>query len=202
MGLCLTGAKRTGNTSLENASARGVSSRKICWLSVSVSVWCFSPRIVLSNPSLDTDAPWLPVPHPPRAASSNVRCCRIHFGAVPVRLKTFRESRIQPSCGLIKGTTGMRTWLNWTGSGMLLVSLGLRIICSQTVSTNIGVMERGVMPARWTDQEASCDKAPAFRIHEYNSTFFILRQSGCTNFEKPFLYLLFGTKEALLVDTG
>jgi glyoxylase-like metal-dependent hydrolase (beta-lactamase superfamily II) len=39
-------------------------------------------------------------------------------------------------------------------------------------------------------------------VHEYNPAFFILRQSGCTNFEKPFLYLLLGSKEALLVDTG
>ena len=39
-------------------------------------------------------------------------------------------------------------------------------------------------------------------VHEYNPTFFILRQSGCTNFEKPFLYLLLGSREALLVDTG
>jgi glyoxylase-like metal-dependent hydrolase (beta-lactamase superfamily II) len=30
----------------------------------------------------------------------------------------------------------------------------------------------------------------------------ILRQSGCTNFEKPFLYLVFGREKALLVDTG
>jgi len=39
-------------------------------------------------------------------------------------------------------------------------------------------------------------------VHEYNPTFVIIRQSGCTNFEKPFLYLLFGSKQALLVDTG
>ena len=30
----------------------------------------------------------------------------------------------------------------------------------------------------------------------------ILRQSGCTHFEKPFLYLILGTREAMLVDTG
>ena len=58
------------------------------------------------------------------------------------------------------------------------------------------------MPVRWTDQTPDCEHAPAFRVHEYNSTFFILRQSGCTHFEKPFLYLLLGSKEALLVDTG
>jgi glyoxylase-like metal-dependent hydrolase (beta-lactamase superfamily II) len=41
-----------------------------------------------------------------------------------------------------------------------------------------------------------------FYIQEYNPTFFILRQSGCTNFEKPFLYLILGTEKALLWDTG
>jgi hydroxyacylglutathione hydrolase len=30
----------------------------------------------------------------------------------------------------------------------------------------------------------------------------IIRQSGCTNFEKPFLYLVLGAREAMLVDTG
>jgi hydroxyacylglutathione hydrolase len=63
-------------------------------------------------------------------------------------------------------------------------------------------LEQGVLPARWTEGEQDCSNAPAFRVHEYNPTFFILRQSGCSNFEKPFLYLLAGSREALLVDTG
>ena len=62
--------------------------------------------------------------------------------------------------------------------------------------------ERGVLPARWTGESPDCDHAPEFRVHEYNPTFVILRQSGCTHLEKPFLYLLLGSKEALLVDTG
>jgi glyoxylase-like metal-dependent hydrolase (beta-lactamase superfamily II) len=62
--------------------------------------------------------------------------------------------------------------------------------------------ESGVLPVRWTDPNPNCAHAPVFRVHEYNPTFLILRQSGCTHFEKPFLYLLLGTKEALLVDTG
>ena len=62
--------------------------------------------------------------------------------------------------------------------------------------------ERGVLPARWTAETPDCEKAPPFLVHEYNSTFIILRQSGCTNFEKPFLYLLLGSRQALLIDTG
>jgi hydroxyacylglutathione hydrolase len=62
--------------------------------------------------------------------------------------------------------------------------------------------ERGTLPPRWTPEETDCARTPQFLVHEYNPTFLIIRQSGCTNFEKPFLYLLFGAKETLLVDTG
>jgi glyoxylase-like metal-dependent hydrolase (beta-lactamase superfamily II) len=39
-------------------------------------------------------------------------------------------------------------------------------------------------------------------VHEYNENFYILRESGCIHFEKPFLYLIFGKEKALLEDTG
>ena len=63
-------------------------------------------------------------------------------------------------------------------------------------------VERGTLPVRWTPERPDCGHAPQFMAHEYNPTFIILRQSGCTNFEKPFLYLLLGSRQALLVDTG
>lgn len=63
-------------------------------------------------------------------------------------------------------------------------------------------LETGVLPARWAPPTADCAGVPAFHVHEYNPTFVILRQSGCTHFEKPFLYLLLGTREAMLIDTG
>ena len=62
-------------------------------------------------------------------------------------------------------------------------------------------VEPGTLSPTWITG-ASCPETPAFRVHEYNPDLFILRQSGCTNFEKPFLYLLFGERSAMLVDTG
>ena len=41
-----------------------------------------------------------------------------------------------------------------------------------------------------------------WQIHEYNPDLYILRQSGCTDFEKPFVYLILGADRALLLDTG
>ncbi|KAF2428100.1 hypothetical protein EJ08DRAFT_699285 [Tothia fuscella] len=43
---------------------------------------------------------------------------------------------------------------------------------------------------------------PPWQIHEYNDNTYILRQSGVTESEKPFLYLLFGEEKVFLLDTG
>ena len=40
------------------------------------------------------------------------------------------------------------------------------------------------------------------QVHRYSENTFILRQSLCTGFEGPFLYLLFGEDRVLLEDTG
>jgi hydroxyacylglutathione hydrolase len=60
----------------------------------------------------------------------------------------------------------------------------------------------GVLPKSWLLGGPKCVEIPEFQIHEYNEDFYILRQSGCSNYEKPFLYLLFGKDKALLLDTG
>jgi hydroxyacylglutathione hydrolase len=65
-----------------------------------------------------------------------------------------------------------------------------------------GSIERGVLPLRWETGGPRCMEMPQWQVHEYNPNLFILRQSGCTDYEKPFLYLLFGTGKALLLDTG
>ena len=54
----------------------------------------------------------------------------------------------------------------------------------------------------WYAGGASCAGSPAFRVREYRPGFFILRQPACTNYEKPFLYLVLGRSRALLLDTG
>jgi hydroxyacylglutathione hydrolase len=65
-----------------------------------------------------------------------------------------------------------------------------------------GNLEHGVLPQSWMTGGPKCMEVPAWQVHEYNPNFFILRQSGCTDYEKPFLYLIFGKERALLLDTG
>jgi len=75
-------------------------------------------------------------------------------------------------------------------------------LCAPVALAQAPAIETGVFPAAWLVAGPNCLEVPDWQIHEYNSTFYILRESGCTNYEKPFLYLIFGRDKALLVDTG
>lgn len=47
-----------------------------------------------------------------------------------------------------------------------------------------------------------CATDPSIQVQQYDGDTFVLRQSLCTNFEAPFMYLLFGTDKVLMQDTG
>jgi glyoxylase-like metal-dependent hydrolase (beta-lactamase superfamily II) len=60
----------------------------------------------------------------------------------------------------------------------------------------------GDLSQPWLTGGPNCVTVPDWQIHEYNQDFYILRESGCVDAEKPFLYLIFGDRAALLEDTG
>jgi len=62
-------------------------------------------------------------------------------------------------------------------------------------------IEFGTLPDAWI-AGANCTTEPQFQVHAYNPDFYIVRQSICTNYEAPFLYLIFGSQKAILFDTG
>jgi hydroxyacylglutathione hydrolase len=55
-------------------------------------------------------------------------------------------------------------------------------------------------PTTWDDGTAAT--GPDHQVHWYDDRTAIIRQALRTNFEGPFLYLLFGSERALLLDTG
>ena len=59
----------------------------------------------------------------------------------------------------------------------------------------------GGFPDQWINGE-DCVTEPQIQVHQYNANTFILRQSMCTNFEGPFIHLLFGEDKVLMEDTG
>jgi glyoxylase-like metal-dependent hydrolase (beta-lactamase superfamily II) len=62
----------------------------------------------------------------------------------------------------------------------------------------------GVFPAVWNRGASNCgvNPPPPIQVHQFNADTYILRQSKCSNFEGPFMYLLFGQDKVLLQDTG
>lgn len=63
-------------------------------------------------------------------------------------------------------------------------------------------VETGVLPPAWNAASADCTQPAQWTVHPYNTTFYILRQSGCSHWEKPFVYLIVGEQRAVLLDTG
>ncbi|HTE54416.1 MAG TPA: MBL fold metallo-hydrolase [Kofleriaceae bacterium] len=57
-------------------------------------------------------------------------------------------------------------------------------------------------PPAWIRGGPDCGAEEEIQVHRLDQDTFILRQSLCTSFEAPFLYLLFGQDRVLLEDTG
>jgi len=57
-----------------------------------------------------------------------------------------------------------------------------------------------LFPERWID--GTLPQEPETQVQALDEDSFVIRQSIKTNFEAPFLYLLFGQDKALLLDTG
>ncbi len=87
-------------------------------------------------------------------------------------------------------------------SRAIILSLLAGAAFAQAPQPDGGGLRPGRLPQRWITGGPNCLEVPAWQVHEYNPDLVILRESGCVNYEKPFLYLLFGQDKVLLLDTG
>jgi len=91
-------------------------------------------------------------------------------------------------------------------AGVWLARISIAIVAIVAACAHHGsstpALETGDLGGTWYAGGKSCDGVPPFRVRPYNDDFVILRQAACTNYEKPFLYLVFGNDRALLLDTG
>ena len=81
-------------------------------------------------------------------------------------------------------------------------TLLLAALFLSTMAAEAQALRPGTLPRQWRAAGPKCTEVPDFEVREYNEDFIILRQSGCTHAEKPFLFLLFGETRALLLDSG
>src|ERR1700722_2482543 len=88
----------------------------------------------------------------------------------------------------------------------LRLAFGLLLACvsywGQAGEPDGGGVQSGVLPKTWRTGGPTCGDAPEWEVHAYNADLYILRENGCVNYEKPFLYIFFGNEKALLIDTG
>ncbi len=93
-------------------------------------------------------------------------------------------------------------WQSSAGKRFAAAALCTGIAVGQAPEPNGAGLEPGAIPAHWITGGPDCSVAPKWQVSAYNADLYILRESGCTNYEKPFLYLFFGKERALLQDTG
>jgi len=84
----------------------------------------------------------------------------------------------------------------------ILVLAACSQVNAQAPQPNGGGVRTGTLPRTWQVSGPQCGDNPQFQVQEYNQDLYVFRESGCANYEKPFLYLLFGKEKALLLDTG
>lgn len=99
----------------------------------------------------------------------------------------------------MKNLRSYKSCLPLAAAGLLLLS-GAALAGTQRPTSP--AFRPGVLPQSWPHGGPRCAGVPEFHVHKYNEDLYILRQSGCSHYEKPFLYLLFGRGRALLLDTG
>ena len=73
---------------------------------------------------------------------------------------------------------------------------------AQTPEPNGAGVRSGVLPLKWQVSGPVCTGESKFEVAPYNEDLYLLRESGCSNYEKPFVFLLFGADRVLLLDTG
>jgi glyoxylase-like metal-dependent hydrolase (beta-lactamase superfamily II) len=62
-----------------------------------------------------------------------------------------------------------------------------------------GAPVAGNLDVRWNHGAAG---EPPIQVHAYDPHTYVLRQAKATNYEAPFIYLMFGNQRAMLLDTG
>jgi hydroxyacylglutathione hydrolase len=85
---------------------------------------------------------------------------------------------------------------------LFLLSTLIVAITLQAQQADDKGVRHGQLPQEWITGGPKCAEVPDWQVQEYNEDLYIIRQSGCTDPEKPFLYLFFGKDRALLEDTG
>ncbi|MET0363740.1 MAG: MBL fold metallo-hydrolase [Sphingobium sp.] len=85
-------------------------------------------------------------------------------------------------------------------SGKWAAVAGAMLLASGALTPSARAAAGDLFPEKWIDGTAASE--PVAQVQSPDPDTFVIRQSVKSNFEAPFLYLLFGRDRALLIDTG
>ena len=89
----------------------------------------------------------------------------------------------------------------WIGSVRFAgMALAAALVCTAAVAPAANSETPKLFQERWIN--GTLPQEPVTQVQALDADTFVIRQSVKTNFEAPFLYLLFGQDKALLIDTG
>lgn len=94
-------------------------------------------------------------------------------------------------------------WLLLTGCSTNSASLATPSV-TENLADLAGPEQSDLFSKRWYAGAEDCklNSAPPIEVYQHDVDTYVLRQNKCMHFEAPFIYLLFGEKTALLLDTG
>src|SRR5260370_29308069 len=89
--------------------------------------------------------------------------------------------------------------MSMTAVGLLAALLYLPSARPQAPQPDGGGIRPGSLPAAWNTGGPKCMEMPEWQLQEYNPDLYFLRQSACTDYKKPFVFLFFGPDPPLLL---
>lgn len=83
-------------------------------------------------------------------------------------------------------------------------TIDARVAGSEAVRASALPSVLALQQKQWHHGAADCqsNSDAAIEVFRYDQSSYILRQNKCLSFEAPFIYVLFGDKKVLIVDTG
>lgn len=98
----------------------------------------------------------------------------------------------------------MRSFFSFFSTAESIRLFLLALLAALTSTSTLAQLVPGSMDVHWDQGEANCGRnaQPPLQVHRYNGQTFILRENLCSTFEAPFMYLLIGSRKAILIDTG
>src|SRR5579859_6871269 len=82
--------------------------------------------------------------------------------------------------------------------------MSLLVLVLASLLTRAAIAEAPQFDAHWDPgaQDCAAAKHPSLEVYRYDARTYILREDLCSTWEAPFMYLLVGDRQALLIDTG